>query len=191
MRPTHAVGQKLRLGRSIILEGPDGTGKTTLGKKLAEDFGIPYYYAGGPPDRTDEAIAAKCQENIDRTTFVCVQDRVSLISEMCYRGVMDPEFVAQSAVLVSAFLAKALENRPILIFCLADDGLERATTEDFEADDFTKQLHKFFPAITAEYHKVFGLIAAGYRGVLRYDFRQTSYEDLTHQIQLMDMRDMI
>lgn len=179
-----------RLRRAIILEGPDGTGKTTLGKRLGEEFGVPYFYAGGPP-AGDKGIRETCELQLKRTASPCVLDRVSFISELCYRAVMDPVFVARSQVSVTRYLALALKNRPIIVFCMAEGGLERATRETYEEDDFTAQLRVHMPAIIARYHRVFAEIANGYRVLLRYDFTETTHDELIENILTMDKRDDI
>jgi MoxR-like ATPase len=58
---THLVGRQHELelilsaigaGRDIVLEGPPGTGKTTLLKAIADEWGIPLFYVEGNADLT-------------------------------------------------------------------------------------------------------------------------------------------
>lgn len=39
--------------KHIILEGPDGAGKTTLARQLCHEYGMGYHHEGPPPDRGD------------------------------------------------------------------------------------------------------------------------------------------
>lgn len=176
--------------RSIILEGPDGTGKTTLGEHLADTLDIPIFYGGGPPNG-DDAIAAACELNVTQTTFPCVQDRVSFISELCYRPVMSPQEVARSSVHVAGYLARALENNPLIVFCMSERGLERATREDYETDEFTMKLRQHMPAIVWRYHQVFSQIAQGYRCLLNYDLTNTTLAEITEQVIDLTTRDYV
>ncbi len=58
---THLVGREHELelilsavaaGRDIVLEGPPGTGKTTLLRAIADEWGIPLFYVEGNADLT-------------------------------------------------------------------------------------------------------------------------------------------
>ncbi|GAB3267325.1 AAA family ATPase [Kineosporia babensis] len=58
---THLVGREHELelilsavaaGRDLVLEGPPGTGKTTLLRAIAEEWGIPLFYVEGNADLT-------------------------------------------------------------------------------------------------------------------------------------------
>lgn len=68
----------------IVLEGPDGTGKTTLGYQLAKDLNAQYYHSGGP--KTPKELEDKMNElEIMAESSRCyIVDRVPYISEMVY-----------------------------------------------------------------------------------------------------------
>ena len=67
----------------IVIEGPDGSGKTTLAYKLAEHTNWLYYHGGDPPKtkaEVDDRIY-KMQSDARRPV---IYDRCTLISEQIY-----------------------------------------------------------------------------------------------------------
>jgi hypothetical protein len=65
----------------FIIEGPDGSGKTTLAKKIAAGFGVQIFHAGGPPESHDELLS-RVQFQYER--FGSILDRASIITERVY-----------------------------------------------------------------------------------------------------------
>ena len=66
----------------IIIEGQDGTGKTTLGKYLAELYNIPFHQSRGP--RRSRAEFDKGLEQ-DAALSSGILDRLTLISDWVYK----------------------------------------------------------------------------------------------------------
>ena len=77
----------------ILLEGPDGSGKSTIGRKLSGATGWPLVHSGGPPGSEDEARARIHSQLSLKGTIL---DRSVCTSELIYgpivRGsmVIDP-----------------------------------------------------------------------------------------------------
>lgn len=67
----------------IIVEGFDGSGKTTLADKIGALLKWPVLYTGGPTK--DEADVLSCLlRSRQRMTKRCVQDRITHVSEAAY-----------------------------------------------------------------------------------------------------------
>lgn len=87
----------------IIAEGPDGSGKSTLIKKLANTFNLPVYHSGGPKTtkRMYEVLAElKTMAYADQTYLV---DRVPFISELVYSAALNREPVIEIDELSTYF----------------------------------------------------------------------------------------
>ena len=173
------------LQHGIILEGPDGTGKTSLGAHLKRKFGVPYYYGGGPP-KDDDGIRECCERNLVRITEPSIQDRTTFFSEPIYRRNMDPEFAARSHVDMHSYVKRALDLDPIIVYCCAPNGGERATRESFETDAFTTRLMQVLPKIVSDYDELMREIQwQGFR-LLRYDFTRMTRDEATEMIRTID-----
>ena len=173
------------LNHGIILEGPDGTGKTSLGAHLKREFDVPYYYGGGPP-KTDAAIIACCERNLERISEPSIQDRTTFFSESIYRPAMEPEFAARCQVDLLAYQRRALELDPIIVFCCAPDGGRRATREEYETDAFTIRLHAVLPQIVSAYEILMREIQWSGARFIRYDFTRMTRDEVTSMIRTID-----
>lgn len=73
----------------LILEGPDGSGKSTLGKQLAADLGVEYVYPGKPEN------VYQCQEIVNHVdslredSRLYIIDRTPWISDLIYATAFD------------------------------------------------------------------------------------------------------
>ena len=68
----------------IVLEGPDGTGKSTLGYQLAKDLNAQYYHSGGPKTLKELEDKMSELEIMAESSRYYIVDRVPYISEMVY-----------------------------------------------------------------------------------------------------------
>jgi hypothetical protein len=105
----------------IVVEGPDGAGKSTLIKSLVEFTGLPV--ADRVVSKETEAmldLQVWVDENLDTGFQDIIYDRYRLISEFIYGPVLrveqQPGFTDPDWVLNS--LAKFYELDPIIIYCL-------------------------------------------------------------------------
>ena len=73
----------------IIVEGPEGSGKSMLAAKLSAKFGIPVVHSGGPPVDSDE-INSRIEAE-DRGHQTAILDRCTPISELVYGSVIEGE----------------------------------------------------------------------------------------------------
>ena len=80
----------------IVLEGPDGAGKSTLGRTLSAFLGVPLLHTGGPPE-TAEAFRDKMRslESFIEVYKSLIIDRLPPISEHVY---------GEEKILTSQFL---------------------------------------------------------------------------------------
>lgn len=69
----------------IILEGPDGGGKSTLAQALSEALGVPRHHSGGPPKNAQE-IAQRHRRVLEalRDRKPIIFDRVPAVSDPIY-----------------------------------------------------------------------------------------------------------
>lgn len=98
------------LHEPLVLEGPDGGGKTTLGTALAK-MGLVVHHSGGPPQSAAE-LMERCRfvgANSRRFVF----DRIPQISEPVYRRTLDEEMSVAVADLERS-LAGVL---PVVVYC--------------------------------------------------------------------------
>jgi GTPase SAR1 family protein len=162
----------------IVLEGPDGAGKTSLAKKLSKDLGIPIAPKVVASDMTPLTDLAKWTElNVSRGFQRMIFDRHRIISEPIYGpatkvrqnpNFCDPGWVAE---MTSRFYSAD----PIIIYCLPSLNDVRNNVNDPHTDNSAVR-----GRITAVY--------AGYvtraaldldRGVGRiYNYRTTKYDDV-------------
>jgi hypothetical protein len=107
----------------IILEGPDGSGKTTLMQELVMDHGFKqrprFSTHSGPLDNLYRRVYQDLEKVMSGTEECGVYDRHSLMSEYIYGQIrpdseINPDFLWPGA----ADMVRALSSRCLLVLCL-------------------------------------------------------------------------
>lgn len=94
----------------IILEGPDGGGKTTLAEFLSEHLGLKHIRSEGPQKYPGE-IDHRIKRYLDMDTNRLIFDRHPCVSQLAYRMVHDQD--VPDAALINRFY----EQDPLFIYC--------------------------------------------------------------------------
>lgn len=155
----------------IVVEGPDGAGKSTLCENLQEHFKWPVVHGGGPlTSRHDFLDRNRTKGWSDLEPKIC--DRVSYISERVYAK--DP--------LISSFELQVWLNKvkPVIIFaCLeTSEAMVERISKNTKAHktqfqlDWVKEHHV---EIVRKYKFVMGGLQHINHNWLRADFRNLLY----------------
>jgi adenylate kinase family enzyme len=92
----------------IILEGPDGSGKSTLGFKISEEIGLPIIHSGGPP-KSEEELTLRVIYSQDNSLL----DRHPYLSEIIY-GTLNGRTPMITFDKTWLWLSN---NKPLIIYC--------------------------------------------------------------------------
>lgn len=106
---------------SIIIEGPDNSGKSTLAKALSDHLNLPIVHAGGPG--TVEENEARLTNDFNNMISKIIMDRSYIISETVYASAMGREmsFHPRPWFRTMKGIQDAQVTIPIIIFCDAHD----------------------------------------------------------------------
>jgi thymidylate kinase len=99
----------------IIAEGPDGSGKSTLIKKLANTFNFPVYHSGGPKTTERMYEVLKELKSMAYEEQIYLVDRVPFISELVYSAAFNRKPVIEIDELSTYF-----ELPMKIIYCKID-----------------------------------------------------------------------
>lgn len=167
----------------IVIEGPDGAGKTTLIKKIAKDFKLPVYTSGGPKDiETMLNILREMAVLAFDTSQVYLCDRAPWISERVYSKALSRKIVLPESVFLHCL---NLPQR--IIYCaLADSETMLANmSREFKAHkpaEHTTGVITNYKNICKIYGEI--LYEAKYKGldIFSYDWQNTTYKDITEWV---------
>jgi Cdc6-like AAA superfamily ATPase len=132
----------------IIIEGPDGSGKTVLAQRLSKDLGgVSVYHAGAPPVSMEQTY-----KRVYMSTYLCtqqiIQDRSALISEPIYGKHLRAEG-AHISWNEAKTLIKALE--PLVVYCRPPTSELTPSKEDYDSDEYVKKLSENQHKIVYQY----------------------------------------
>lgn len=131
---------------NIVVEGPDGSGKTYLAKILAETFHMKYEKSKGPEHYPGEMVErVKAYLWLDNVVF----DRHPCISQNIYRELSNgPE-------LPQELIEKFYQTKPILISCLpVCSNLENHdASSECDTPEYLKALRENLPTIFERYDR--------------------------------------
>lgn len=103
--------------RAIILEGPDGTGKSSLAERLSSHFNLPVHKIGPRPKTAQEVVDHLAQQQALVERGDVILDRSTAFSQFVYGKVMAPD--GDSGDLQNSRLAvnALMECRPSVVYC--------------------------------------------------------------------------
>lgn len=164
----------------FILEGPDGSGKTTLAKKLAETYGIDYTHLTYYKD--EDVMRTQFYDVIRRMNEVrkgCVIDRF-ILSNIIYGIVFhNCKFVEGWKMFLDALCRDWIKGKEIII-CLPQD--KESYLEHFKK--MTEEREEMYCSVE-DMSKIYDLYEVFYEmlthnknvSVSRYDWTKNKYVD--------------
>lgn len=168
----------------IILEGPDGAGKSLLAGRLAHDLKLPIAEKVVGSD-TQPLVDLKrwTEQNIDAGFQPLIFDRHRLISEPIYgpatRSNQDPNFSDLGWMIDMTW--RLYQARPLIVYCLPHLDVVRGNV--MRADTNNTAVSGRIGAIYAGYVARASLDMS--RGVGKiYNYRTTRYEDVLLWLKL-------
>lgn len=157
---------------SIIIEGPDNSGKTNLGERLAKDLKIHYVHSIKPNSFADHNEIVEHAINQIKPGLR-VQDRCYAISEYVYSRALSRGQVL-SDMDYQKILLELYFSRSILIYCRPDDLviLDNSRPQ-------MKGVEDNFREIISEYDNLLSEVKRfGHIKVIDYDWTKGKYESL-------------
>jgi len=167
----------------IIVEGPDGAGKSTLITRLVKDFGFPVYRSGGPKDAENMKRVVKEMATLalDPTTvYLC--DRTPWVSELVYS-----QALGRAPVMPIEFIAPCFNLSQRIIYCNLNDSVSMLSnmSREFKAHkpaEHTAAVVKNYQQVCNIYDELMDEIEAAGIDIFGYDWMNGNYEDLTRWI---------
>ncbi|MFN9301361.1 MAG: hypothetical protein ACK6DA_01190 [Candidatus Kapaibacterium sp.] len=145
----------------IILEGPDGAGKSTLGRILENELGLKVFHPGGAPDFVQfTEYCNRCNEML-RENYVC--DRVSQISEYVYGPITNGRTMVSTRDVEDYLDFLRAELGVLVIYCKSsniDKAKDKLQTKDHKPEEFLQLVKDNHAKIVAAYDHLFALPAA-------------------------------
>lgn len=157
---------------AIIIEGPDGSGKTTLGEKLSELLGLEYMHLTyiKDPEAMYEQFKAADQKIAKGAVLV---DRF-ILSNMSYAQATKTPFVQRSSHFLGNLVQRIAAGRVFHITCLPEpktsymvefESLCKERDELYTSFDLMSRVYDLFKAEEGELHRMTRLS----KRVMRYD----------------------
>jgi len=174
------------LTKLIVVEGPDGAGKSALVAKLARDLGREPFHTGGPPKNQQEKLErlARDRSFADKPM---VMDRIYHISEQIYRPLDGPLDPGEADMLTR----EILELNPVVVYCrlistaamleLIDRG-----KKNHKPTEYMKKVIAHHRDIVHAYDRLMGELGYGYPyglTIFGYDWMQDRYANLLESIE--------
>jgi len=158
---------------SIIVEGADASGKSTLVNNLSRHYGIYPFRAGPKPVDREHAEICMIYQTAWLTKTPCVWDRFTGISNVCNL----PEIEDQNDLVMHAHYVRAVMDKAVIVICTAEnlDNHEKAV---YESEEDEKRMLRESQIVRNNYIRM----AHDLPGVISYDFKVMKFKSLIRRI---------
>lgn len=147
----------------IVVEGPDGAGKSTLCKELSKELGWPVHHTGGPIYTKEDFWARVYSLNFENV----ILDRHPGVSQVCY-GFLGWDGITQA----DGREALRFADPAVVIYCRrksVDDMLNSivTSTKAHKPAEYLERVQRTYPRIVEKYDSAFSWIPH-----VPYDYEQ-------------------
>ena len=168
--------------RPLVIEGPDGAGKSTPRDRLAEDLRRTPIHTGGPT-RTRNDVLRRNQAMLGFDRSKVIFDRVSPISDTVYRQ-------AEGRPILVAFeeqLEFLKQFGVVIIYCRLGSSAEMVEHIDrspkpHKPADYLEKVIANHPRVVELYDETMELVRQAGLPVLTFNWKQDRYTDLVRAI---------
>jgi len=167
---------------SIVVEGMDGTGKSTLVAELVKRYGLKLLESGGPPADPYDLMKWCKLQYVSAVAGGFALDRVSCISQRCYNDL---------DLWTDQFLAHEMQSmydthKVIFIYCrpCMETVLDLSNHEVKERDsqELLDYIHNNAAKILSKYDRIMDL-----GNVICYDYEYDSLDSLHTHLNVTSM----
>lgn len=174
----------------IILEGPDGCGKSSLAEFIAREFDGPRpIQIGGPPKSAKAArlhmhrsvayATRYSRSQAERPTDFCILDRVTAISQPCYESALDRPSICEWWEY-QATVNALRDYKPLWIYCRTRKP-NILQTDVIDTDEYTNQLKRCYPKLVNAYDSYMNALRWSGSEVYHYDFNEDLNRGKVHE----------
>lgn len=162
--------------RPIVIEGPDGAGKSTLVRKVSEGLGRPFSHTGGATDGLDQLNRA-CRAQSVLMLSGEILDRCVFISDDIYKISMGQIPILPPAILVARFWTL----NPVIVYCRLNSvatmkSLTVETKKAHKPPEYLEEVRKHFSEVVRRYDSKMELLTQEGFTVLGYNWMKDDYQ---------------
>lgn len=156
---------------SIVIEGFDTCGKSTLVKALSERLGMNTYHPGGPAKDMQHAI--ECSEHqLNLAKVGTIMDRITPISRLCYQTGHALPLGVHEIVVLAGYLHQIKKHAQV-IWCVRYSGKHTTDMKPYDTEEHLKDIQNRAEHINSMYSNIMPYIAD-----VIYDFHEDSVDDI-------------
>lgn len=165
----------------IVIEGPDGAGKSTLAQDLSDYFQWPIIHTGGPIRSRSEFLKKVVTYNLMSPEAPVIYDRIPYISDQIYAPI-----AGHKSATSGSELNYMLERiRPVIVYCALTDNesmSRRISIEHKEHKTYEhlNQIQANHNEIVQRYYQLFSNLH--YSHVLHFNWMKDDIRNLMQEI---------
>lgn len=144
----------------IIVEGPDGTGKTHVVSTISRMFGLEITKFGGPP-RDDEEGQERLRFIREELSDDALLDRCPPMSEFVYGHVLRGSTRPDVEHLIGSMIQLATRY-PLVVFChplsVTGETIDRTTMKSWKPRELLDEVTRKYDRVVTRYYELYRVI---------------------------------